>query len=401
MTRKISFGVVTIMLVAAVVLSSLVTLIVVFTSYDNLLLDLPQRADQYKKLTEIDELIRSEYYGKFDSDSVDDSLASGLLYSLNDNFSYYVSSDDYSEYSKLISGKASGIGINVYYDSSLGQMIISNVSENSPADSKGLKVSDVIASVNGKPVTQENADSLTSVICDSFKKDVTLDVIDASGNSSQYKVTSGYDIESCFYKKDGSVGYIRLTAVYDKTVDDFIAAINSFREEKINTVILDLRNCSSVNFDAAAKIIDYIVPVGTEGTGVIYSAKNSKGEVIMQYPSSSDAVNITFAVLVNTRTEGAAELIACDLKDFGKGYLFGEKTAGHGTMQKVFEIRDGGYVILTVAEIFPYLSSSYNDTGIMPDVEILTSDAFKDQIGRIDSADDEQYQKAYNYLTGK
>ena len=140
--------------------------------------------------------------------------------------------------------------------------------------------------------------------------------------------------------------------------------------------------------------------MGAEGSGVIYSAKNSSGDIVAQYPSDSNAVNMTFAVLVNSRTQGAAELIACDIRDFGKGVLVGETTAGHGTMQKIFSLNDG-YVVLTVAEIFPYLSASYNDVGISPDMEILTSESFKNQLGNNDFTDDAQFNAAYNYLTGK
>lgn len=401
MTRKISFGVVAILLFISIVASSLVTLLFVFNAYDNLLVDLPQRAEQYKKLSEIDELIRSEYYGKFDSDSVDDSLASGLLYSLDDIYSYYVSEEDYEEYRNLISGNAYGIGVNVYFDNSLSHLVVSYVYENSPAHSAGIEINDIITSVNGKSVTEDNQSAVISLLCESVRKKVSFTVVDAvSGNSASYELTSGYNLESCYYSVNKTVGYLRLTGLYEKTVDDFAVALNSFKEDKVSSVILDLRNCSGSDFDVAAKIIDLIVPVGSEGSGAIYSAKNSAGETIIQFPSDANAVNMTFAVLINNRTEGAAELIACDLRDFGKGYLFGEKTAGHGTMQKVFDIQDSGYVILTVAEVYPYISSSFNETGVAPDVEILTTESFKNQIGVTDLKDDEQYQKAYAYLSG-
>ena len=169
--------------------------------------------------------------------------------------------------------------------------------------------------------------------------------------------------------------------------------------KNIENVVLDLRNSSGQNFTAAAEIIDYIVPVASEGTGALYSAKNSAGEIIEQKASDSNAQNLRFAVLVNSRTQSAAELIAADIKDFGKGILIGETTAGYGTMQKLFKLSSGGAVYLSVAEIYPYISDTFNNKGIKPDMIIETSDSFKNQIGNTDLSSDDQYKAAVSYFS--
>jgi len=173
------------------------------------------------------------------------------------------------------------------------------------------------------------------------------------------------------------------------------------QENTVTSVILDLRNSSGVDLDVAAEIIDVIVPVGNEGTGAIFTAQNADGEIVKQVSSDASSLNMSFVVLVNDRTECAAELVACDLRDFGKAVLFGEPTSGHGTLQQIFTLEDGGAVTLTVAEIKPYISESFDEKGVSPDVEILTTEAFKNRIGQMDLEDDEQYQRAYSYLSGK
>ena len=403
MTKKISIGITLILIIISIIISSAASLFIVFNTYSNLLVDLPQRADQYLKLGELDELVRSEYYGSIDSASVDNALASGYINGLNDNDSYYVTADDIDSFNNFINGKSEGIGLNVYYDYSGSFLIVSYVYPDSPAHNADIEAGNVITSVNGKIITEDNFESLTDILCSSFNQKIEITVQKSSESSDGRTVdfTTGYEMTSCSYSVNDGTGYIRLNAFYESTYSSFREALDYMSSNKISSVILDLRNASGANYNEAAKIIDCIVPVGNEGTGAIFTATNFNGDTISKYSSDSVASNLSFAVLVNTRTSAAAELIACDLKDFGKAVLVGEKTAGNGTMQKLFELNDGGYVFLTVAEIQPYISDTFNKVGITPDIIIETSESFKNNIGNSDLSEDEQYNAALKYLTGK
>lgn len=404
MTRKISLGITAILVIASIVVSSLVTLFFVLRTYDNLLVDLPQRAEQYLKLGEIDEIIRSEYFGKFEDSFVDDSLAAGYISGLKDPNSFYVSAEDIESYKNLLSGNVEGIGLNAYFDKNTSQLVVSYVYDASPAASAGIKADEVIFSVNGKAADEANYAELLDALTSGFDKKVNLVFGSAEADETQRstaELTTGYEMSSCSFLTDNSVGYVRLNAFYDNTLSLFTQAIDHFRSNNISNVILDLRNCDGQNYDIAARIIDCIVPVGTEGTGSVYTAKKSNGEVIAQYASDSTALNMSFCVLVNDRTKAAAELVAADIRDFGKGILIGETTAGYGTMQKLFSLSDGGAVYLSVAEIYPYISDTFNNKGVVPDIPVETSDSFKNQLGTDDFTDDEQYKTAVSYFTGK
>ena len=108
---------------------------------------------------------------------------------------------------------------------------------------------------------------------------------------------------------------------------------------------------------------------------------------------------VTMAVLVNGNTSGAAELFACDLRDFGTAQLIGTKTAGNGTMQKVFELSDGSAVALTVAKIIPYKSESFNGTGLEPDHNVELAAEQNSRLPMITLAEDPQYQKALDLVS--
>ena len=89
---------------------------------------------------------------------------------------------------------------------------------------------------------------------------------------------------------------------------------------------------------------------------------------------------------------------ACDLRDFGIAQLVGDKTAGNGTMHKIFELSDGSAVALTVAKILPYKSESFNGTGIEPDYSVpLTAEQYS-RFEMLTLDEDAQYKKAMNLL---
>lgn len=403
MSKKIPLGLTIALILISVIVSSCLSTFIFIKSYSDLLNDLPLRASQYKKLENIDELVRSEYFGSINSSDIDQGLVSGYINGLDNDYCYFIAPEDVESFNYLQKGVLPGVGVTAFYDSESGFIKVSYVYSDSPADNAGITENSFITKVNGKDVNDKNSGSLLTLINDDFdsKVDISYYLSDSPENIIDVTVNSGYSINSCYYSINGNVGYIRFSAFYENTVETFKKAIEHFTDNSISAIILDLRNCNGSDFDCASKIIDIIVPVGNEGTGSIFSAKNTNGDIVYQYNSDADTLNFSFACLINDRTESAAELIACDLRDFGKAILIGEKSAGIGTLQKLFQLEDGSAVSLTVAEIFPYISPSYNNVGVTPDVEILTSDSFKNQIGSNNFSEDEQYNKAYSYLTGQ
>ncbi len=404
MNKRISIGITVALMLVSVIASSVITMLVLINHYDELLIELPERAQQYIRLADVDELVRSSYYGDIDSDKIDSSLTSGYLSGLDDPYCYYISAEEKDAYNSFINGDATGIGITSYFDADSSSIVVSYVENGSPAEENGILPDYRIVRVNGKSIDESNSEELNSLINDSVNKKLRLDykISSESEEVSEISIETGYQIKSCFSKNDGTVGYIRVTSVYKDTATFFKDALEDIKALGISAVILDLRNCVGNNFEIAAEIIDMIVPIGSEGSGAIFTAKNASGDVVKTIAADSASENLSFAVLINDRTECAAELIACDLRDFGKAVLIGETTAGHGTMQELFTLDNGALVSITVAKIYPYISESFDRVGVKPDIEVLSSESFKNQLDNADSfSDDEQYSKAYSYLTGK
>lgn len=404
MSKKIPLGITLALILVSIALTVAVTVGVYMNVYNKLIRDIPQRSQVYSRLSDMEELVRSNYYGTPDSSVIDAHIAKGYIEGLNDEYSVYLTAEEFENYNNLILGNISGIGLETEFDSEEEKLIVIGIAEDSPAQLAGIELYDEIQTIEHEEVTYDNYQKLTALFDSEKLKNIEINLLRPATDDNEEKAYSvtldkGYKLRSCFSSTIGTVGYIRLSGFYENTAQIFADEISSFDEKGVTGIIIDVRNNFSNNLEAAAKVIDVIVPLATEGTGELATAKNSSGETVEVFSSDSSSVNLPIAVLINDRTEGAAELLACDLRDFGKAKLFGEKTAGHGTMQNIFRTDDGGAVLLTVAKIYPYLSDSYDGTGVEPDEYIHMNESEKNKLFSQELNGDEQYQAALNYFS--
>lgn len=381
-----------------------VTVSVCTNSFNQKIRDLPQRTQQYAVLSEIDEIIRERYYGEADLDAVLSNMAAGYIQGLNDKQCFYVPASSLEAYQSTVAGSIPGTGISAAYDADSGCLVVRDVADASPAQEAGIAVDDRISAVDKTPVTQGNSAQLINRLFTAEKKTAEVELVRkaADGKEERHAITlkNGYTARSCTGKTVGSVGYVYFSDFYPNTKAQFDGILDDFIGNGVKTLIIDVRNTVSANYADAVAVIDRIVPLASEGTGSIAIAKDKNGETVKLFPADSDQLNMSIAVLINDRTSGAAELLACDLRDFGKAKLFGETTAGEGAYPELFELDDGGAVLLAVAKVYPYLSDPYDGVGVIPDTELKMNDAEKNSIPPVQPEKDPQFAAAYSFLTG-
>ncbi len=357
-----------------------VTVTVYMNTYNKLIQDLPQRAQLYSKLSDMDELVRANYYGTVDSGKLDSSIAEGYISGLNDRYSFYLSAEEYAEYYSKLVGNISGTGLDAVFDVKSGMILVTGVASESPAEKAGIAVGDYISSVDENTVTDENSAKLIELLNGEKLTGIGLELYKAKEDKTPDKtkpyavnVAKGFRKKSVTYTSIGTIGYIKIVDFYDNSAQKFSEAINELNGTGVTGLIIDVRDNASGNLEYAADITDLIVPLASEGTGAIATVKNANGEVIEHFTADAASINLPIAILVNEGTDGAAELLACDLRDFGKARIIGMKTAGHGTIQSVFRLDDGGAVVLTVGVVYPYISESFNGKGVQPDETVKTN----------------------------
>ena len=397
MNKKISLGLTIALIIVSVTATFAIAMSVSQRMYNKLITDLPNRAQMYDAVEEIDNIVRSNYYGEIDEAFLDSNLENGYINGLNDPYSYYMNADAYKLYSSKLEGRSAGIGVEVETDPESGYLLVTEVYPHSPAQTEGLKKGDKIVAIDGETVTVDNATEMTGKLSGVKLTSVSLtyrrDDVDKSVN-----VVLGYTNQTVSYELIGTTGYIKISAFYKNTVDQLEKAVTQLKKDGAKSLIFDVRSTYDGTIEYTCSVIDYLVPTATDGNKAIATLVNKNGETVKTYSSEAKDITMPMAVLVDSDTAGYGELFACDLRDFGKAFLIGEKTAGRAAVQETFELSDGGAVVLTTSKMLPYISESFDGEGLTPDNEVFLPGALKDNLSTLEREDDTQLQAALSML---
>lgn len=366
MSKKISLGATIGLIAIAIALTVSITMTASSGIYNSLLKYLPEKVQTYSQLEEIGSIIKSNYYGNIDEASLEKAVANGYVNGLGDKYSKFMSADEYANYDARNQGKMTGIGIT--YTRSGNNIKITQVFDGSPAQISGLKKGDIIVAFDGEAITKENYSEMISKFEGDKLSTVNLTYKNKSGERT-ISIAKGYEAQSVSTQADNQIGYIKINDFYSTTAKQVQSAVDKFVSQNATGLILDLRDNSSTNFEAAINVIDIFVP-SLEGTDALATVVDAGGNTLSTYASDASSVNLPIVVITNAGTLGGAELLACDLRNTGKATLVGETTAGVGVMQKVFKLTNGGALLLSVGEILPYKGESYNGTGVVPDYKV-------------------------------
>lgn len=397
MNKKITLGEALAIALVAIAATVAITMSVSMKVYNNIIKQLPNRVSMFTNITEMNKIVRKEFFGNVDTSKLNADLARGYVKGLGDESSFYMTANEYIEFYNKERGKMSGIGITHTLNKDSGYIHVTGVAPNSPAQSSGLKVGDEIIKIGDDKVTEKNYDKISKNLVGEKLSSVSL-TYKRGDETNTISVVKGFSLTTVSYRKIGSNAIVSINAFYENTVTQFNDVIDELKKQKVKGIVFDLRNCKEGSIDNAVQMIDMLVPLATDGTKAIGTAIDNKGKVIKTYPSDADDYVVPIVVITNENTAGAAELFACDLRDFGRAQIVGTTTKGIGTIQKVFQFDDGSAVVLTVAEILPYKSKSYNEIGIKPDYKVELNKEQKSKIGVMSDDKDPQIQKSISLL---
>ncbi len=316
----------------------------------------------YGNLPEILKLIKTKSIFKFDDAKARDDAYKAIVDSLGDEYSQYMNAEDTKEWEALLNGEFSGIGIS-FSKNEEGKYQVSEVFPKGPADKAGMKPGDLIVSVDGK--TYDSIEDMSSHIKGESGTKVKL-VLSRDGKEFSVDMVRETVKEKTVSGKvmDDGIGYIRISRFEEGTADEFEAQLNSFENQGIKNMILDLRNNGGGYTNEGIRIDDLLLKEGT-----ITYMEDVKGK--RQYFNSDEkATKIKYAVLVNENTASTSEILTAAIKDNGGGKIIGTTTFGKGIVQENIKFRDGSSLKLTVMRYYSPKGHAIHKKGIKPDVEV-------------------------------
>ena len=377
MSKKVSLGAaVSIAAIASAITVSL-TYVYAMDSFNKKVADVNERQAMYQKLNEIDQKARQNFVGTINESALTDAICAGYAAGLGDSHAQYLSAAKYREYLSASDSKSTGVGVRTVQDSD-GNMEVIEVMPKSPAEKAGIKKGDVIVSLDGKEIQRITYGDALNRLSGTAGTKVKLGILrqtaaapsapaapSASAQALSVTVVRAEYEENMLSTSmiSGNAGYMKIAEFTDSVPQDFNEALSNLVRQGAVGLVIDLRDNSGGKMGAAASVLDTLLPAGNT---VSYRDKN--GKVTVEYTSNSNEVNLPVSVLVNHETYGAAELFAADIRDFKKGLVVGEETAGYGVRDEAVPLSDGSAILISDAEYLTAGGKTFNGAGINPDI---------------------------------
>ena len=325
--------------------------------------------------------------GDVDRNALVQGSIRGMIESLGDPYSAYLTSEEYRQSLLGISGQFEGIGAEIAAQaldgtegcSPLGstcRLVVTRPLDGSPAEKAGVKSGDIVSLVDGAPLDGLTVDAARDKIRGPKGSVVTLTVLRGAGAPLELTITrdvvQSKEVDSKVLA-DGTVGYLRVAGFSDAAADEVVKALETHIAAGRTRLILDLRGNGGGFVTAARKIASQFI-----GSGVVFWEQDADGKQVAT-DALTDGIatdsKLRVVVLIDGGSASASEIVAGALQDAKRATLIGQQSFGKGTVQQWQELTgEGGAFKLTVARWLTPEKRWIHKMGLTPDVVVTLPD---------------------------
>ncbi len=350
--------------------------------------------EQVNRISKAANIISEDYLYDYDMEKVVDGAIAGMVNSLDNEFTYYETEEEYQE--SLNSGSNanySGIGVHLTLDADTNTIRCLGTIPNSPAEAAGILAGDLIIKVDDIEITKDTYTEGVNSIRGDVGTKVKLTILRGEGEVIELEVERATVVDNNVTSEiiDG-IGYLRVYAFDIGVYDQFKEAYDKLRTQNIKGLIVDLRNNPGGYVSETVNMLDLFLPKGE-----ILRLVSKTGNEKTYNTYDSDEIDIPLAVVVNQNSASASEIFASAIRDGNKGVVVGTQTFGKGVVQTVRPIKGHGAIDIVSAQYFTNSGVVIQGNGITPDFVVEVDEEYKNNT-YISRDKDLQLQKAIEYI---
>lgn len=347
-----------------------------------------------EKLRTLEKIIDTNYLEEKDKDALAEGMYAGLLYGLNDPYSCYYTAEEYEEQSTETEGSYVGIGVAMQKNPD-GGVKIAECYEGGSAYAAGIKVNDIISSIDGKDITDWEMEDVADYIKNREADAVSLTVhrenveeaLDISVKIADVELPSVYG-----EMLDKKTGYIEITEFKGVTFDQYKETFERLKGQGMERLVIDLRDNPGGLLTSVCDVLGWILP-----EGLIVYTEDKYGNKMEETCDGKHPLDMPLAVLVNEGSASASEIFAGAVQDYDVGTIVGTTTFGKGVVQALYPMSDGSAVKLTVSKYYTPKGKNIHGEGISPDIKVKLNPELFNQT-ELTREEDNQLQTAVQSL---
>lgn len=310
----------------------------------------------------------------------------GILSTL-DPHSQFLDVDTYNELKVQTQGKFGGIGIEVTIQD--GILTVITPIEDTPAWKAGLKPLDKIVKINNDITKNMTLSEAVKKMRGKPGEKVTLTILRESEKKLlEIKLTRDIikikDISQAKILED-SIGYIRLAEFKENTFRNLNAALNELSKQRMNSLIIDLRNNPGGLLESSVDVCAKFLP---KGKLIVYT-KGRKADQDLKFFANQNRpiTNLPLIILINEGSASGSEIMAAALKHYKRAIIMGSKSFGKGSVQTLIPLSDGSAIKLTTSKYYTPGDKQIHGQGVIPDIVVQKKEKTDNKKDNPDSAD--------------
>lgn len=349
-----------------------------------------------QKLNLIDQTLKDFYFDDIDDSKVLDNIYKAYVNAYGDKYTVYYTADEYARIQESSNGAYYGIGVVVRKNDD-GTILVVEPYDGAPGKEAGMRKNDVIVTVNGESVADQDLNSVVAKIKGDEGTTVNIGIRrDGSDDITELTVTRRkVEIKTVAYEMlDDSVGLITISEFDKVTAQQFKEAYAQLETLGMKGLVIDIRSNPGGLLNVVVDMLDEILP-----DGLIVYTEDKYGNRQEYNGSNPDVIDVPLAVLVNGESASASEIFAGAVQDYGAGTIIGTQTFGKGIVQTIRRMSDGSAIKYTMAKYFTPKGQDIHGHGVTPDIVEELSDEFNN-LTEYDASKDNQLQKAIEVIKG-
>jgi carboxyl-terminal processing protease len=317
--------------------------------------------------------VADDYYRQIGRGTLTDTAITGMVQSLDDRYSRYITPQQFQQYVNSTNAQFTGVGIEVAQ--SAKGLRIARVYADSPAQKAGLKTGDVIVRAAGHPLAGLTTDRASTFIRGregtAVQLVVTRDDRQLTRQVQRAVVSVPVVASRMRETADGTkVAQVALSTFSRGASTELRDEVDKRLEQGAKGILLDLRGNGGGLVDEARLVASIFI---AQGKIVTIKGRNQPTKTL-DAAGGAISSKIPLDVLVDGNTASSAEIVSGAIQDRGRGKVIGRHTFGKGVFQEVQRLSNGGAMDLTVGEYF--LPSGRNlggggvkrGAGVQPDI---------------------------------
>ncbi len=305
-----------------------------------------------EKFARLIELVEKMYVDSVDSPQLVDDAIRAMLEKL-DPHSIYIPKKEVESTEAPLKGNFEGVGIRfqILKDT---LMVVQTIS-GGPSEKVGILAGDQIIKIEEEVVAGvglKNSGVRERLLGKKGTK-VTVEIKRRGENDLlAFEVTRDkipiYSVDAAYMLDDG-IGYIKINAFANTTIQEFIKAYVELQEKGMESLVLDLQYNGGGYLHIAFQLADQFL--GKDEL-IVYTEGRSFERKDYEATKKGIFEKGKLVVLVNGQSASASEIVSGAIQDWDRGVVIGRRTFGKGLVQKPMTLTDGSKVRLTTQRYY-------------------------------------------------